>query len=335
MKVRIVAPLYYFKENTGENIGSYPFLLTNDPVIKQEYILDFQHFTEQFGGVNANIVEQNYIYYFGGETNDSDVFKDCNTVTEVGSRALDILREDTTALWFIKDNSAFIREVFIEDVDKLRGVTAYNKLTASTANSELAVTDFTEAELLHSIEVLKKLYDSINKASSHKQHTKELDEEKQKPYDISRITRAELFLNILRSERSLIVKITYYVAIFECLLTSQGTEITHQVSERAALFIGGTAIRKKEIYDIVKNGYGIRSSYIHGSKITKTITELKKVSIELDNLTRELFLKVLEDDHIFTLIETKSKEKEFNDFFKDLLFKDDELVSTDIQAIHK
>jgi hypothetical protein len=142
------------------------------------------------------------------------------------------------------------------------------------------------------------------------------------PYEHNRVLRALLFLQMVRSADTLVIKLTFYIAILECLFTSTNSELTHQVSERTALFIGGNNERMKDTYKRVKTGYSVRSSYVHGDNVKLKPDEQLLNSQIMDTLIRTIILKVFENDYIFMLDnKTKGYKDIYDDYWKDILFK--------------
>jgi hypothetical protein len=130
----------------------------------------------------------------------------------------------------------------------------------------------------------------------------------------SRIDRAVAFLVMARSNSFLPLKISLYVAILECLFTTDKTEVVHKVCERVALYIGGNLDERLNIYEQVKKTYDIRSSFFHGQTIGKkqdVREKLEQTSIEIDGLLRRILTKVIFDDSD-TFLNDENLPKYFN-----------------------
>ncbi|NOX53636.1 MAG: hypothetical protein GXP27_04210 [Planctomycetes bacterium] len=60
-----------------------------------------------------------------------------------------------------------------------------------------------------------------------------------------------------------------FMTAMESLLTTQSTEITHNLAERAAILLGPTCECRVERYRQVKNLYRLRSRIVHGKVFAK------------------------------------------------------------------
>lgn len=125
-----------------------------------------------------------------------------------------------------------------------------------------------------------------------------------------------MFLHIARNHSYLLYRLAFYVPVLECLFGSSTGEITHQVAERIAFYVGQTPQERYELYIDVKDAYSIRSRFIHGDVFDdKSLKRVNELSTKIDELTRKILLKVvLEDSEIF-LEDTKRK-----DYLKKLVF---------------
>ncbi|MCD2201869.1 HEPN domain-containing protein [Halobacterium sp. KA-6] len=69
------------------------------------------------------------------------------------------------------------------------------------------------------------------------------------------------------------------------LKEQENSELSHRLSERVSILLGFLDAPEMEIYQKVKNGYDIRSSYVHGSSVDdEDYTEL---SLQLLNIARK------------------------------------------------
>ncbi|QHV97862.1 HEPN domain-containing protein [Spirosoma endbachense] len=138
---------------------------------------------------------------------------------------------------------------------------------------------------------------------------------------LSRIRRALQFLNQARSSPQLLVKISFYVLVLECLFSANdATEINHKISERVAIYVGVNGEEKYKLFKFVKKVYGIRSKYVHGQMMDKKLSEnaiLSEISKELDELVRIVLLKVILVDSANFLL----KDEALTEWFNSSLFK--------------
>jgi Apea-like HEPN len=143
------------------------------------------------------------------------------------------------------------------------------------------------------------------------------------PYDfkkINRIERAFHFLGLARTTPQLPLKISFYMCIYETLFYGANTgEITHQIAERVALYAVNTRFMRHGIYKQIKEAYKVRSIYFHGNSFKSYRRDLSEISYYLDNLTRQILLKIILKDSGIFLQEDELLEQSFYD----LLFEDE------------
>lgn len=111
--------------------------------------------------------------------------------------------------------------------------------------------------------------------------------------NFNRLQRGYLLLSICRSTSFLPMKIAFYINVLECLLLSTESELNYRLQLYVANFIGEDKIEKKQIGSHIKSSYGVRSKFIHGAKIKQNYEELAKLSNQLDELVRKVFIKSL------------------------------------------
>ena len=73
------------------------------------------------------------------------------------------------------------------------------------------------------------------------------------PYNqYNRVARAVRFIDLARSQDFLPLKISFYIACLESLLTTDNTGVSHKVTERAVLILGGDFEEKQENFKLIK-----------------------------------------------------------------------------------
>ena len=111
----------------------------------------------------------------------------------------------------------------------------------------------------------------------------------------SRLSRFNTFLSGVRSERDLPVRIAQAMTCFEVLFSSDASELSHKLSERVAWFVGEGSKGRREIYSLLKRAYGVRSKVVHGDTLSPALlAELEVISREIDNLLRQVFLRIID-----------------------------------------
>ncbi|MGN7202844.1 hypothetical protein ACTHQF_01115 [Pedobacter sp. SAFR-022] len=334
MRVLLVAPINNFKlfDATSFMIGD--FMLTNDEDIKN-YLRTNVNFIARIGLNQFETILNSHIIYFNNDISELGILKGAedNTIEEKANVISKYLRMSIDCLWYEKDNSAFIDNVFIELPNK-NVIKSHTALFNSDSKGSHDLIGFTKEEMIKGLTLMPLLVSKYQKYS--KQNSKIISTVKPiingrtvnnlnvVPYQHNRVMRAALFLQMVRGNDTVVMKIAFYIAILECLFTSSNSELAHQVSERVALFLKGDKIAKKETYKRIKSAYSVRSSYVHGDNIKLKPEDQVILSRDLDIIVRSSFKMIFKNDYIFLLDkDTKDSTEIFEDFFKDLLFTDD------------
>ena len=242
-------------------------------------------------------------------------------------------------LWFVKDNCCGVNSFHTYIPDAKKTIVRTYLTTYSTCHGKInEPVEFNQKELQRVVEIYLHCIDILPKSNLRKLKKGELQPDiiaprKINPVDFkntNRIERALHFLTMARSTNLLPSKIAFYMCIYECLFSgTDKTEIIHQIAERTAFYMGAQRYQRIDIYDLIKEGYSIRSSYYHGKKIKTHREDLLKLSEKVDMLTRELFLKVFFVD--YEVFAQESDEK-LQKAFKELIFRDRELNGVLIES---
>lgn len=215
------------------------------------------------------------------------------------------------ALWFVKDNSVHISSSFINYVDDGSVFSVVREVLKTDASGSYIQTPFSDSEIKLAESFIETLQELQSMDESKLASVPEMEFNKGAPSQfnflqynsINRITRALLFLDRARSNSMLPQKIAFYISILECLFTLDNIELSHKVSERTALFLGGESELKMKRYDLIKDAYKVRSQYVHGANLSKNSdvrSNLVAISTELDEVIRLVLLKVVfEQSEIF------------------------------------
>jgi len=114
---------------------------------------------------------------------------------------------------------------------------------------------------------------------------------------LHRLTRFVYFLSAARCANDLGVKVSLYMTCLEIMFATEAAELTHRLSERVAFFLRNDSGERLELYKRLKEAYNIRSKVIHGSVMSeKTQMQLPEVATDIDELLRQLILKILADE---------------------------------------
>ncbi len=229
-------------------------------------------------------------------------------------------------LWFIKDHSAVLRNCYgILVAEEHVYFMDFDHWT-SLADGTFKLITFDESELKsayqfkHDLEKNVLDRDPIEETRSNN---------KVMGFDYSginehyryfgRIRRALTFLHKARGEGHLPAKISSYVGVLECLFTTDKDEVSHKVTERCTLVLGGSFEEKKGNFKLIKEAYNIRSKFVHGAAMKdgkKFISHeyLVTLSIAVDNLMRTL-LKIV----VLEKYERFDNNDTLEEWFKELL----------------
>jgi hypothetical protein len=305
-------------EDTVLTIDS-TFILTNSvEYIFANMITDKERFQEKFGELHMLGFAKNHCYLFNCVSNNrSDSFHLNNNFI---AGILD-------QLWTIKDNSVFAFNFYYIPKDPRKNY-ILNRLNFSFLNSkgEAIISMFTDLEItstLSKIENLKKFISKKEETSSENIGSVSIHTgQKSIEYNnLTRIERGLRFLSIARRQHDLPLKITNYISFIECLFSTTGIEISHQVAERTAIFLNlDNQEIKIKTYQFVKSCYAIRSKYVHGSPLTKkhkNLIDLQSHSYRLDEICRQIKNIIIDKDLLIFNGDDESLEK----YFLNLIFK--------------
>ncbi|MEM5621655.1 HEPN domain-containing protein [Bacillus thuringiensis] len=129
--------------------------------------------------------------------------------------------------------------------------------------------------------------------------------------------RALSYLEQARSTSFLPAKIASYISVLENLFVVSDSN-TYKTPERTAVFLGGTKEERSSNFKIVKDSYSVRSSYVHGSNISKRHNNnLPVISDDLDKVVRKVLIKFFtEFKH---LNHSGNEHEKVNEYFVDLV----------------
>lgn len=218
-------------------------------------------------------------------------------------------------LWYIKDNSIYVRDGFLLVYkNKLNDGFTYKASLSevfSYSNCEWADSEFSQSELMEAIKRFTPV--PLGDYSEDEFGGKFPNSDyffKTKGSD--RTTRAMYFTLAARRNSILPMKILSYCTALECLFTIGTSEITHKIAECVAFMLGNSKESKKELYKLVKEAYNYRSAVVHGQHLKGSDEKLVPLSVDLDEILRQLFVN---DYDIFS-----KNDEEIENYFMELLF---------------
>lgn len=326
--IKVVAPLRYFELDKLDHFTIGHFTVTKDQHILNRLIHN-PEFLSRIGLNNMDTIFSNHIFYYEGKSESIDFLTgliDQNQITYIISK---FIRASVNNLWFVKDNSCFITDCFVQFDDK----EVFNILAdgiKTNCNGEFKTTIFNSSDL---ISLLRHILLSTNILKINSKHLGQIPKFDfddpvvpnlfyKVPYDHNRLVRALLLIQKVQLNGFAIIKLTFYMATFEALFSSSDENIVKNVSERTSIFLGGDLILIQENIAIIKKAYAIRSRYIHGDIIKKNSSYYVELCKRIDYIAREILLKIMNDNfdrEIFQLSNSKSDKSKFNTYFDELL----------------
>ncbi len=241
--------------------------------------------------------------------------------TNIKQMVLDIVKF-LTFLWFSKDCNCNLIELVSYFPESKTSIRLHGVNFFTSADCIAKETYFSLEELQYSMDMLMK-YESLSKMDEPTNNNQANNKIPFESYNNStRIDRAMNFLFTARKEFFLPLKIAMYIPIFESLFSSGNSELSHKVSERCAVYLGGSKENKIEVYKLLKTTYDFRSALLHGSKLNMkssgknhNLPEIQvDIAREIDDLTRKVMTKVIsQDSNIFL-------ENDIDTYFNNLIF---------------
>lgn len=106
----------------------------------------------------------------------------------------------------------------------------------------------------------------------------------------------------------------------ESLFSHGASEVSHQVSERTAFFLGRNSREQEAMYDGMRNHYGLRSTIAHGGTSKKKSKDMTTAFGDLLLIVQSSLLKVLSDPDLTNTFHSASS-KQFNRALRNLVFR--------------
>lgn len=232
-------------------------------------------------------------------------------------------------LWFAKDCCANVSALYLY-VPQNKATIVRTKITnPCTSMGEYNYCELTESDFNLAQQVSIKLKKENIKAVEKEQFDadKALVGKIMLPafhylnYNIhKRLDKCVMFLTMARNEPFLPLKIALYMSVFECLFTSDSSEMIHKVSERTALYLNTDKDEMFKVFKQVKLAYDYRSKFIHGQdlKSKKDSNEhLKEISFGVDVLLRRILNQAILVD--FDLLNSMDGSK-IDEYFNQKIF---------------
>lgn len=195
-------------------------------------------------------------------------------------------------LWMVKDNSASIPFGLYNNIELGSGFPMTKNIMISNSKGEYEITQFSKEEFdlasnwfnilseYFIVEDQGREYDKYNNLNTNLNH------------NTNSFKRAVTYIEVARSTSFLPAKIASYISVLETLLAIKGDN-TSKAAERSARLIETDSVKRYDIYSKVKEGYDVRSNYVHGSDIGNTLyKKIDQVSVNLDVVVRKVVTKI-------------------------------------------
>ncbi|GAB2780627.1 hypothetical protein GCM10027275_25240 [Rhabdobacter roseus] len=319
--------LNYFKTEIDLKDGRYPyiFIRKNGGGLISNFI-NTPSIIQQIGGIDLISMAQNPILTVEYNYDELCTYFEIIDPNKLCLKINEAIAAYINLLWLIKDNSVCSTQCWLNVDGKISRNSRRDFF--SNCNGTYCDVAFSLAELNKVVASHKRLTEFISKKDygnninlddpilrSPSINPSDLNFAK---YIYNRVERAFKFLHLARSHSFLPMKISFYIVILECLFTTENHEITHKVSERATIYLGGDKNVKLNNFKRIKEAYDIRSKYMHGQALKKNIdyNELCRISKSTDDIVRKILNKVLfEDGEIFM-----KKDDELASHYNTLIF---------------
>lgn len=265
------------------------FLSNCSSVLRETFDNDLSAYT--LGSHSVDEFVGNTYFYIDGYFADGSTQ---NVVDEFGTKLtlafLRVIRDYVERLWYLEDNSVYIRDGFLYTYENRisDGCTFKASLSAvfSKANGRIEPSEFS----LESLTSLSSDMFVINPENI----TPEIDNYKDATQDhfwkknkVERKLRAWGYILLSRSQSQTPLKMMLYTMALESLLGTSTTELSHRLAERSAIMLGTTTEERIEIYATIKKSYDNRSTIAHGDLLKDDLNFEDRI-IKVDDYLRKL-----------------------------------------------
>jgi hypothetical protein len=288
----------------GDKISSELFI-TNDSLLIKELLN--KEFSIMAGTIEtAFILNSDVIIYGKNVVNDNDfVGQDYLKCQMMASKFF------LNFIWLIKDNSVNFDMAFLQYPEPQGTRIDKNYVSAVYSNcfGNRDKITLNRSELKLSREIFRERFSK---------EPVELQKGTRLQKGIGRVSIVFYFLQSARSNPDIAVKIVDYCTCFEALFSTSSAELSHQLAERIALFIGESFQERRDIFNKIKEAYGIRSRIIHGDLLSPSkIDRLYSISETCDNFLRRILYKIFSDRELSDIF--SNPPSQLDDYFLNLI----------------
>ncbi|KQS27019.1 HEPN domain-containing protein [Dyadobacter sp. Leaf189] len=224
-------------------------------------------------------------------------------ISHVPSIVSDFLLGYINSFWFQFDNSFMLKSVYVDSCSRKfafnqqRGIVSTADGLSET--KPITLEAFRQAE--SDFQVVSSWDDSKGADMDPRPEVQILTyiPVRDKFYSYNKLSRAYLLITQARMSQYVPIKLAFYVIALECLFSNDDkSEVNHKVSERASHFIGSSPEERIELFKKIKKLYDVRSKFVHGQSIKSAIKDLSLLSIEIDEILRRIFRKLIDNKGI-------------------------------------
>lgn len=122
-----------------------------------------------------------------------------------------------------------------------------------------------------------------------------------------------------RSDIEWSVRFLGMMMAMEALFSHGASEVSHQVSERAAFFLKRSPREREELYSEMRSHYSLRSKIAHGGTPSDAREKLEASFVQLLSTLRDALVRIVEDATTLSIFRSAGSEK-FNRAMRSLVF---------------
>ncbi|WP_430899896.1 MULTISPECIES: hypothetical protein [unclassified Paraflavitalea] len=249
------------------------------------------------------------------------ISKETNGPYQVADYCYKIQNSVFDFLWYIKDHSIESTIQFCYSKDLTKFVESINGVNYCDSTCEFKSTTINQEEINKAIEIMNlyRKYDSNpykpiqNNFEYKKIFNSSLDFNKYDLTKLNRLERTHITLKNARKSMIITMKIALYCSVLEHLFNYNHKKITESISTSTANYIALSQQEANEIKKIVREGYKIRSNFVHGRKQKYTQhSEYAEISNKLDDYIRRCFhliynghIDLLNTDQLLSVVKNK------------------------------
>lgn len=225
-------------------------------------------------------------------------------------------------LWLLKDSSVHLPLMYKFKQQSHDKYYHESKNTPTCADGRTKIMEFTVEEIKNATELLTELNklsegidpdlftienDFVPASSSLVSHN-----------SIEKIDRGRHFVWCARHTSNILEKISWYIVALEALYNFDDKDkLKFNLSNRVPRFISNDEEELKELSNIVRDGYTLRSNFLHGGKVEKANLKSREkhieISTKLDDILRRTFHEIIKSEEKCMVLTNK---KLFKNFFQ-------------------